>query len=63
MKITYKIHFGRGTLLNPTYRSSYFERTINCARVVDCGNLLQLYDYGGYTICTLDKADVIKIEK
>ena len=62
MKVTYKTSYGRGTLLNPTFRSYDVVNSIMCARAVECGNLVQLYNYSGYTICSIAKEDIIKIE-
>lgn len=62
MKITYKTSHGRGTLLNPSFRSYDVEHTIICARAVQIGNLIQLYNYSGYTICAISKEDILKIE-
>lgn len=63
MKVTYKISCGRGTMCSPTFRSYDVINTITCARAVECGNLLQLYNYSGYTICALEKGNIIKIER
>lgn len=63
MKVTYKTSCGRGTILNPTFRSYEVTNTILCAKAVECGNLLQLYNYGGYTICSIPKENIIKIEQ
>lgn len=62
MKVTYKISYGRGTLLNPTFRSYDAVHEIVCARMVGNGNLVQLYNYSGYTICSIAKENIIKIE-
>lgn len=61
-KITYKTSCGRGTLLNPTFRSYDIVNEVVCARLVEYGNLVQLYNYSGYTICSISKEDIIKIE-
>lgn len=63
MKVIYKTSCGRGTLLNPTFRSYDVINTIMCARAVEFGNLLQLYNYSGYTIGCIAKEDIIKIER
>lgn len=63
MKITYRVSYGMGTMFNPTFRRYDYENTINCARYTESGNLLQLYNYSGYTICAIPKEDVIKIER
>lgn len=62
MKVTYKTNCGRGTLLNPTFRSCDIINAIVCARMVESGNLVQLYNYSGYTICSIAKENIIKIE-
>lgn len=63
MKVTYKTSCGRGTLLNPTFRSQDIINTIMCARAVECGNLVQIYNYSGYTIGCISKENIIKIER
>lgn len=63
MKVIYKTSYGRGTLFNPTFRSYDVINTIMCARAVECGNLLQLYNYSGFAICCISKEDLIKIER
>ena len=63
MKVTYKRSCGHGTLLNPTFRSYDIINVIVCARMVEIGNLVQLYNYSGYTICSIAKEDIIKIER
>lgn len=61
MKITYKTSHGRGTLLNPTYRSYDVTHEIICAKAVKMGNLVQLYNSSGYTICSLAEEDIISV--
>lgn len=62
MKITYKISYGRGTIIAPTFRSYDVIHEINCARYTEIGDLVQLYNYSGYTICAIPKEDILKIE-
>lgn len=62
MKVTYKTSCGRGTLLNPTFRSYDIINAIVCARMVESDNLVQLYNYSGYTICSIAKENIINIE-
>lgn len=63
MKITYKIACGRGTILAPTFRSYDVIHEIKRARCAEMGNLMQLYNFSGYTICSIPKEDILKIEK
>lgn len=62
MKVEYKRRYGTGTILHPTFRAHDVVNTIQCAKATLCGNVFQLYNYGGYTICAIAKEDVIKIE-
>lgn len=62
MKVIYKTSHGRGTLLNPTFRSYDVQHEIVCAKAVPMGNIIQLYNYGGYTICAIPKEDIIRVE-
>lgn len=62
MKVTYKTSHGRGTLLNPTFRSYDVQHVIVCARAVPMGGLIQLYNHSGYTICAIPKDDIISVE-
>lgn len=62
MKITYRVSYGMGTVINPTFRRYDYEQTIICARFVEMGNLVQLYNFSGYTICAIAKENIIKIE-
>lgn len=63
MIITYKTSCGRGTILNPTFRSYDVLHKIVCARIVKYGNLVQLYNSGGFTICSIPKENIISIDK
>lgn len=63
MKVIYKIRTGRGTLLNPTFRQIETEASVLCARLEKCGNLMQLYNSGGYTVCSIAEEDIVRIEK
>lgn len=62
MKVTYKTSHGRGTLMSPTFRSYDVEHEIYCSRMVEMGNLVQLYNSSGYTICSIPKEDIISVE-
>lgn len=64
MKIIIKDQHGMGTMINPTFRCDETQRTITCARAVPIPktSLIQLYDGSGYTICSIAKEDIVRIE-
>lgn len=63
MTVTVKITFGTGTFISPTFRAYSCIKKIRCNRVDKLGNLIYLYNTGGYVICTVDPDTIIKMEE
>lgn len=62
MEVIYKIHTGRGTLLNPTFRSIDFVQSLRCHKTQRIGSLLYCFNSSGYCIGTVGVDDIIEIK-
>jgi dihydrodipicolinate synthase/N-acetylneuraminate lyase len=65
MKVTYRVQDPNIGRIFPNYVFRFRPdeiKTVLCARIAKCGNLMQLYNYSGYTMFSLAEEDIISIE-
>jgi hypothetical protein len=66
MKVTFRVKDPMTMrVFKPDNYRAYADRTesVFCGRVERMGNLIQLFNHSGFTMFSLDAADVISIEK